>query len=246
MTGFLDQLATTALGVEPAGAARLALPSRYAQPLSSRAPSQVDVGSIGEALQPPPVVASTPIERIDDGRRLSGKARTPTNDADAFFGESATGAFEHSLEPLPFETPSTKAVSQQAEARYMARPTTTEPLVSPVIAARGVVRVDSDPIPGEDFPSVRTRKDSSAADGLRAPTVATPFRQAVQAAPLSQAAVTGRVAADQQARPVIHVTIDRIEVRAPAPASKPATIGRPRPQSTVSLADYLREGGGRK
>ena len=57
--------------------------------------------------------------------------------------------------------------------------------------------------------------------------------------PLSPAAVAERSVAKADARPVIHVTIDRIEVRAPAEpqAPPPRTPGRAR---SVSLTDYLR------
>ncbi|WP_422003444.1 hypothetical protein [Reyranella sp.] len=68
-----------------------------------------------------------------------------------------------------------------------------------------------------------------------------------RAAPLSAAAVAGRtVAAVRDPAPVIHVTIDRLDVRAPARAEP--VRSRPRPQPTVSLSDYLRDGasGGRR
>lgn len=70
--------------------------------------------------------------------------------------------------------------------------------------------------------------------------------QVTRAAPLSPAVVAGRVMAVREQAPVIHVTIDRLDVRAPARA-EPARQ-RPRPQPTVSLSDYLREGssGGRR
>jgi hypothetical protein len=70
--------------------------------------------------------------------------------------------------------------------------------------------------------------------------------QVTRAAPLSPAAVAGRVMAVREQAPVIHVTIDRLDVRAPARA-EPARQ-RPRPQPTVSLSDYLRDGssGGRR
>ena len=70
--------------------------------------------------------------------------------------------------------------------------------------------------------------------------------QVTRAAPLSPAVVAGRAMAVREQAPVIHVTIDRLDVRAPARA-EPARQ-RPRPQPTVSLSDYLREGssGGRR
>ena len=42
--------------------------------------------------------------------------------------------------------------------------------------------------------------------------------------------------------PIVHVTIDRIDVRAPAPAQAPRAPAKPRPAPSTSLADYLRRG----
>src|SRR5262249_4054619 len=64
-----------------------------------------------------------------------------------------------------------------------------------------------------------------------------PETQATRAAPLSAAVVAGRAMAVREQPPVIHVTIDRLDVRAPARA-EPARQ-KPRPQPTVSLSDYL-------
>src|SRR5262249_12749765 len=61
--------------------------------------------------------------------------------------------------------------------------------------------------------------------------------------PLSDAAVASRVSRPE-ASPVIHVTIDRIDVRAPDVA-KPAAPSKPqRRQSAISLSDYLRNSSG--
>ena len=62
-------------------------------------------------------------------------------------------------------------------------------------------------------------------------------------APLSEAVLAARPIATPA--PVIHVTIDRLEVRAPA-AARPAVsepTPRRRPQPRVSLSDFLRGGG---
>jgi hypothetical protein len=64
--------------------------------------------------------------------------------------------------------------------------------------------------------------------------------------PLTDAAIARRVKAAVEV-PVVHVTIDRIDLRAPA-AAKPTATERPqRSQPSVSLADYLskRDVGGR-
>jgi hypothetical protein len=40
----------------------------------------------------------------------------------------------------------------------------------------------------------------------------------------------------------VHVTIDRIDVRAAAPSKAPRVVAKPRAAPTMSLADYLRRG----
>ena len=59
--------------------------------------------------------------------------------------------------------------------------------------------------------------------------------------PLSDVAVASRVRArDQGGAPVVHVTIDRIDVRAPAAATPRPARQRERAEPAVSLAEYLR------
>ena len=59
--------------------------------------------------------------------------------------------------------------------------------------------------------------------------------------PIREAALSVRTDPRPDARPVVHVTIDRIDVRAPAPAPRGADRApRARPGPSVALADYLR------
>jgi hypothetical protein len=63
------------------------------------------------------------------------------------------------------------------------------------------------------------------------------------ATPLSAAALAARMPARSEAPPVVHVTIDRIDVRAaPTPARAPSTPRVRHGAPSVSLADYLRAG----
>jgi hypothetical protein len=60
--------------------------------------------------------------------------------------------------------------------------------------------------------------------------------------PLSDAVLAELVARAGEPRPVVHVSIDRIEVRAPAAATPPAAAPRPRRTApSVSLGEYLRQ-----
>ncbi|MBI3529346.1 MAG: hypothetical protein HY067_15430 [Betaproteobacteria bacterium] len=61
--------------------------------------------------------------------------------------------------------------------------------------------------------------------------------------PLSHGAVAARAHPAAVPRPVIHVTIDRIDVRAPAVPSHAAPAKRASAAPSVSLADYLRGSG---
>jgi hypothetical protein len=76
----------------------------------------------------------------------------------------------------------------------------------------------------------------------RAPAAAVlPTRMASTATPISQAALASHARQQDDHRAVIHVTIDRIEVRAPAAPHGPAPASRPRAATpTMSLGDYLR------
>jgi hypothetical protein len=58
--------------------------------------------------------------------------------------------------------------------------------------------------------------------------------------PLSSGAVAARVVPPAEIRPVIHVTIDRIDVRAPSGPERASSRPRPRAHSSGSLTDYLR------
>lgn len=84
---------------------------------------------------------------------------------------------------------------------------------------------------------------STAAPANPAAT-ASPIRSAAvptHAAPLSRQAIDARVQPVAARPPVIHVTIDRIDIRAPAAPARPAVPARPQPVApSVSLTDYLR------
>jgi hypothetical protein len=67
-----------------------------------------------------------------------------------------------------------------------------------------------------------------------------------QAAPLSAAAVASLAVARPPEPQVIEVTIDRIDIRAPAAERPKHDTSKPRPKPMVELADYLRNGGGRR
>lgn len=83
-----------------------------------------------------------------------------------------------------------------------------------------------------------------AAPPVVASPAAVPPAPPARTAPISAAAIETLAAARVPPRPVIHVTIDRIDVRAPATAPRAAPANRSRSSMApgVSLADYLRAG----
>jgi hypothetical protein len=72
----------------------------------------------------------------------------------------------------------------------------------------------------------------------------TPKMLLAPAQPMSQAALAGRIARETRQPPVVHVTIDRIDVRAPTPAERAAPPSKRQTAApSVSLGDYLRARG---
>lgn len=69
---------------------------------------------------------------------------------------------------------------------------------------------------------------------------AAPVKARTPHAPLSEAALLARLDAARDDGPVIEVTIDRIDVRTPAPPAHAPAERRRRPAPSVTLTDYLR------
>jgi hypothetical protein len=72
------------------------------------------------------------------------------------------------------------------------------------------------------------------------PTIASVARSRAAHAPLSQAVLASRAVQAADRRPVIHVTIERIDVRAPATSSPPPAVKPSAAKPSVSLNEYLR------
>ena len=122
--------------------------------------------------------------------------------------------------------PSSMVPMRSAVARPIAQPAVTRPSTSPA-AAEGTARGEA----------------SSGAIGSSPMSRPTAPQPPAPRRPLSDAALAARSAqAVPPPRPIVHVTIDRIEVRAPAPSARP-TPAAPQRSATpsVSLGDYLRQ-----
>lgn len=79
-------------------------------------------------------------------------------------------------------------------------------------------------------------------DAVLQPITAVAPSAKAQFAPLSPTAVAARSTHERHARPVVHVTIDRIEVRASSPPQAPPPARRRATAPRVSLSEYLRAG----
>ena len=102
------------------------------------------------------------------------------------------------------------------------------------------VRPDVPPAPQ----SRPLRIPAESASRVNGPADANAQRTPLTVAPLSDAVVANRPRASREERPVIQVTIDRLEVRAPTAPKAAAERRKPRPLPSQSLADYLRGGAG--
>lgn len=147
-------------------------------------------------------------------------------------------------------TPVGEAVAQSLSLREL-RPTigpsteTHPALRQNDIAAATNTRMTSTPerpVPAETAQATPREAAIAMPDVARsvAPIAASPI---APRSPMSEAALALRsTSPSQPPRPVIHVTIDRIEVRAPASApSAPSPVPQRTTTSSVSLGDYLRQ-----
>jgi len=129
----------------------------------------------------------------------------------------------------------------------------------------GVMPVESGMLPGATVaalppltPAVGLPSSQAVSEPVRAavPThrervtlASRPEQRSVDHGPLSQQALASRVVPQSDRPPIVHVTIDRVDVRAPAAPDRPAPRPRPRATTSGSLTDYLqtrqrRRGGG--
>jgi hypothetical protein len=235
--GFLGHLAGMALGAKPASAVRPALPSRFASPPFAGALQGLEVvEQAAPATQTPATQTTRAPQRPDRSPPRLAMPPPPVE----WRENVSPAAVRSQLSPLPAEPPAPEIPSVQQEASPPPPP-----------PSRSVVDVvERRPLAGMSSPAVSTpAARSQPAPGApsrptppRLPIEALPERPVTRGAPLSEAVVAGRAMAVREQAPVIHVTIDRLDVRAPAPARTEAARQRPRPQPAVSLSDYLREG----
>lgn len=241
MSPFLTHLAGIALGETTRDAARLALPPRYAWQRPGHAGSEAD------RLDEAPVARTDPPSPPSEREMESGHhaPRAPIQPADAPAKRRHSAGSAAPAAPAPGETQERRQTSRRQDARAaqpdrLAARSPAPPLASPRPDVAGALALDPPTLLSPDGERGRAESNPSPAEP--------PHREAAGAlrdrpfAPLSNAVLAGRTERGRPVEPVIHVTIDRIEVRAPAPV-RPVAARRPPAEPSVSLSDFLRGDG---
>lgn len=252
---FLQRLAASALADAPGeragdaarGGLRAALPSRFEPTSAARFDAAADDPPERDHRYAPSVpraaVPRTSAPAAVDRRR--DPARDPARDSDR---RHAGGASQQRVDPATAPT--------QVAPRG-------DKLRAPAIAGAGEPRRPHDPRHGTDAsapPSERAAavaasrhpepdghrlalaRDAFARDA-RALIASWPSAPPHAAAPLDASVVASQPARAAAGPPVVHLSIERIDVRAAAPAAPPSTVGAtPRARTARTLADYLRGG----
>lgn len=213
MSGFLANLAGLALGVPQPGAARLALPPRFGGRIAT---------DIGLEIEP-------------DAQASTGSATAMPAPAGAPTRQPANSVMQsHGPAEMPHRTrfrndeevvhgPTTGRDQAAADA---VEQSTAERLHTPVVQATR-----------QPLAQFERRAAAEAPRTVAPPT--TSRTPPARSAPISPAALASRVTAERELRPVVTITIDRIEVRAPREAPPQSPPRRPKPEPSQSLADYL-------
>ena len=133
---------------------------------------------------------------------------------------------------------------EQARTRSMSRPPQVRAEVNTRDTAERAGQVR--PLPPASHAVAVARAGQTVTTSQREPTVTIGRRVSNTEGPpngdgpLSSGAVAARVVPPAEIRPVIHVTIDRIDVRAPSGPERASSRPRHRSHSSGSLTDYLR------
>ncbi|MBZ9935655.1 hypothetical protein LB518_05090 [Mesorhizobium sp. BR1-1-16] len=218
MSSFLTSLAGMALGVPPPGAARLSLPPRYAAvPDAGWIETQAE-GRAVDAARADPIVepaSRPPVETVPDAEPLAGKS-------------PAQVSVEQRPLPKSAQTSEPKRPASITEAPIrIVSPEPGRPIPTAPVRENHPTKVD---VPIAHPPAIDALPPRSRDEIGTVPP----------RAPLTAATVANRAPAQREPRPIVHVTIDRIDIRAPRDAAKaePAPK-RARAEPQISLADYL-------
>lgn len=247
MTGFINRLISTALGDGGPGAAHVVLSPRFT-PLAA---ATIMTQPRDEPFEREARSESPQIEQP------AHAPRPPRREHGIPDRKSATDIERTRIETtgMPSVIPSSPLISLPQD-QSVSRESAPSPDISPshhvsshAVAARLTPSAPEIPV-APNRAAAANLFDAPAATAPVLPVVAMPPAppRETRAAPLSATVMSNRISTARDDRPVIEVTIDRIEVRAP-PADKPGpSARRQRPEPTVSLSEYLRRDvpGGRR
>jgi hypothetical protein len=211
-----------------------------------------------------PVVRS----RFESGRPLSHlpAVQVETLSQDSIADQRETTGHHGAITPLIASAREDETARVKPEDRHVVTRTDSRVTMSPVSEPLSV-RSTSQAAPARAVPA--TRETAEAAERVRAvpgaiappaslraahqlsgplQTAAWPVGLTMPEAagsvpgrgPLSSGAVAVRSESRSDARPIIHVTIDRIDVRAPSVPERTSSRPRSRSHTSASLSDYLR------
>lgn len=237
MMGFLAHLAGLARGEAPAGAARVSLPPRFAEasPMAGQA--------FGEIIDERRASPAATVNRQPSGDAMR-RIETPPMSGRSWGPEERRDEPGVSMGSRPIPPPSPLAPTRQetrpGEGDRFAPAVRSREAGPSQQRAPAPVRSDVSPAPQ----SRPLRIPAEIASPVNGPADADRPRAPLTVAPLSEAVVANRPRAPREERPVIQVTIDRLEVRAPAAPKAAAERRKARPLPSQSLADYLHGGAG--
>jgi len=237
--GFLAHLAGLARGVAPAGAARVSLPPRFAETGPAPGWPFGEIVDEGQGASPSGIAARQPVrETMQRIETIPTPSRSwgPEERRD----EPAVAIPDRPIPPPSRPRPTQSEVrpneTAQQQPAALARDEGRSPNPAPAVARSGSTSAPLSRPLGSPADSAFGASRSSIGEGRSEASSRI-------ASPLSDAVVASRPRTPREARPVIHVTIDRVEVRAPAASKLVAERRKPRPLPSQSLADYLRGGG---
>lgn len=256
MTGFLERLAAMALGEMPASSAFASLPPRFG-PVSATA--WISEAENGNGRRQPQVIPDTP-----------ARAPAPSSSDNSYeheIGSAVTTGVAATYDAAPIANTARTAVAPAPSRPIKAeagapdtRPSITGGLAteasrftSAVTDAtrkptQGVIRDPILPVPRTATTELRPSPGAwesvaRKTEPMRPPQPLPVAGPEPRSAPLSEAAVATRPRAVRPQPPVVHVTIDRIDVRAPSSPRAAQQPSRKPVQPSVSLSDYLRGSG---
>jgi hypothetical protein len=226
MSGFLDRLAGLATGRPVEGAARVALPPRFA-PVSSAALPNVELATTDDVS----VAPKSPVHVAENAATDAAKVRP--------LEESREASFQ----------------AARVTARIDASPVRLENRPAPAEPPRAVVTPKTGVALPQQPPRARAAQESSASmwgarpsedpsrihPPLRASAITARGPEISNRAPLNpdMLATRPQAAHAHNVPTPIHVTIDRIDVRVAAPAKTAPAKTRVRRGPSQSLAEYL-------